>query len=154
MEPVCTALYAQLQDTFSTIEETISGLDADALNWPPGPDMNSLAVLATHVAGATRYWVGEVAGGESAGRNRAAEFETSAADGAELRSLLATTLAHTEGVLSRLSAEDLARTVMARGESHTVAAALLRALGHAAEHKGHMQMIRQLWEQRAAAASL
>lgn len=57
----------------------IADLPAEALNWRPAPGvddhaMNSLAVLAAHVAGAEHFWIAEVIGGRPATRDQSAEF--------------------------------------------------------------------------------
>nr|MBC8492461.1 DUF1572 family protein [Chloroflexota bacterium] len=44
--------WERLQALHADIERTIAGLPQAALDWAPGPEMNSLAVLAVHVAGA------------------------------------------------------------------------------------------------------
>jgi hypothetical protein len=153
MDALKTAYMARLTALHQAMDETIAGLLPEALAWSPGPEMNSIAVLAVHVAGAERYLIGELVGGEPSGRNRAAEFETRGGEAAELRARLATTLVHARSVLERLSVEELERLVYSPQHEQTfsVAYALLRALDHTAEHVGHMQMARQLWEQRRAA---
>lgn len=154
MDPFFTALYARLQEIHAGLDKALEGLDQGALDWSPGPEMNSLTVLATHVAASERYWIGDVAGGEPSGRVRAAEFETRGKDAAALRARLTEVLDHSHGVLARLTAADLGRECYAPilGDTHTVAWALLHALDHAAEHMGHCQMIRQLWDQSQRAA--
>ena len=81
-------LFSDMQERFETlyraIEAAVADLPAEALDWKPAPDMNSVTVLLTHTAGALRYWVGDVAGGRPSGRVRAAEFETRDVDAAEL----------------------------------------------------------------------
>src|SRR4051794_35795658 len=66
--------------------EVLDGLPPEALNWRPLPEApgvdahatNSLAVMAAHLAGSMRHWVGEVAGGRPAHRDRDAEFRAQA----------------------------------------------------------------------------
>ena len=48
----------------------IEGLTQAALDWSPDPDANSLCVLAVHLAGAERYWIGDVVGRDPSGRDR------------------------------------------------------------------------------------
>lgn len=149
MEPLFTALYARLQEIHAGLDKALDGLSQEALDWSPGLEMNSLAVLAAHVAASERYWIGDMAGGEPSGRVRASEFETRGKDGAALRARLAEVLDHSRGVLARLTTADLGRECHSsiQGGTHTVAWALLHALDHAAEHMGHCQMIRQMWDQ-------
>ena len=67
----------------------VADLPAEALNWRPieasdDHAMNSLAVLAAHVAGAEHFWITEIIGGRPATRDRDAEFVTVAAGAAGL----------------------------------------------------------------------
>jgi len=50
-----------LQKCHNDILEALEGLPLAALDWTPGPDTNSISVLVTHLAGAERYWIGDVA---------------------------------------------------------------------------------------------
>lgn len=135
----------------ASMNKALTGLPAAALDWTPGPDMNSLAVLVSHTAGAQRFWIGDVAGQESSNRVRASEFEATADNAGDLISLLEATLAHSHSVLERLTLDDLGeQRRLADGRSLTVAWALLHALEHTALHTGHIELTRQLWDQRLA----
>ncbi len=141
----------RLAQLHKDMETAVSGLPAAALDWVPGPDMNSFTVLVTHTCGAERYWIGDMAGQESSDRIRADEFETTGLTEGDLRQMLQNTLAHSQAVLARLSLADLDRTLVSEphgGRSYSVAWCLLHALEHTAQHVGHVQMLRQLWEQR------
>jgi hypothetical protein len=142
----------RLQALHANIERSIEGLLLPALDWAPGPDMNSLGVLAAHVAGAERYWIGDVVGRDPSGRDRAAEFHAHGLDAATLTARLAQTLAHSQAVLAGLTLPDLEATRVSPRDGHefTVAWCLAHALEHTALHLGHMQITRQLWEQRGA----
>lgn len=151
MEPFYRDYYARLAILHDGIDDALADLPSEAVDFVPGPEMNSLAVLATHVAGAQRYWVATVAGGEPTERVRDHEFAVSGRDAEALRALLRATLAHSQTVLARLQLDDLSRLRPSpqHDSSYTVANALLHALDHTAEHMGHMQMIRQIWDQRS-----
>ncbi|NJN96508.1 MAG: DinB family protein, partial [Anaerolineales bacterium] len=101
------------------------------------------------VAGSERYWVGEIAGGAPAQRDRPAEFRTEKVDGAALQARLDASLSHSRATLARLTLADLEtrRPAMDRTEV-TVAWALLHSLEHVATHLGQMQMTRRMWEQQ------
>lgn len=132
------------------IERTIEGLPPPALDWVPGPDMNSLGVLAVHVAGAERYWIGDVVGRDPSGRDRAAGFRTRGLDAATLKARLTEALAHSQAVLEGLTLPDLeaSRVSPRDGRVFMVARCLAHVLEHTALHLGHMQITRQLWEQQ------
>lgn len=150
MEPIMLELADRLADMHSSIERTIIDLPDEALVWSPGRDMNTLSVLVVHTLGSERYWIGEVAGQEPSGRVRAAEFETQGMSAAELLEKARKTLAHSRSVLNRLTASDfeVVREVGENGRRLTVAWAVLHALEHTALHVGHIQLTRQLWDQR------
>ena len=145
----------RLQALHANIERTIEGLSLPALDWVPGPDMNSLGVLAVHVAGAERYWIGDVVGRDPSGRDRAAEFRTRGLDAAALNACLAETLAYSQAVLEGLTLPDLEATRVSPrdGREFTVAWCLAHALEHTALHLGQMQMTRQLWEEQGSGVS-
>ena len=145
------AYLERLTDLHEGVSEAIQGLSAEALDWSPGAGMNSLLVLAVHLAGAERYWIGDVAGQDPSGRVRIEEFTTSGWDTIELQNHLDRTLAHSRGVLEGLTVTDLeAQRLGTRdGRIYSVALALNHALEHTGLHLGHMQIGRQLWEQRS-----
>ena len=74
-------LYAEFAERFSAIhqslENAIAGLPDEALDWSPGPGMNSMGVMMAHTLGAERFWIGDVAGSERSDRVRDAEFVAS-----------------------------------------------------------------------------
>jgi uncharacterized damage-inducible protein DinB len=132
------------------IERAIDGLPQETLDWKPGVDMNTIDVLVVHLAGAERYWIGDVAGQEPSGRDRAAEFQSGGLDASELRLRLSAVLENAQGVLDRLALEDLAATRISPrdGREFTAGWALAHALEHTALHLGHIQITRQWWEQK------
>lgn len=139
----------RLTTMHTEMEQAIAGLPPEALDWSPGPEMNSMTVLIVHTAGAERYWIGDVVGQEPSGRVRAQEFETRGTTESYLREKLKSTLAHSERILAALSLEDLAqpRYSSRHDEDFTAGWALVHALEHTAVHTGHIQLMRQLWEQ-------
>jgi len=139
-----------LQDLHKEIEAAIQGLPDSALDWLPGEGMNSIAVLVVHLTGAERYWVGDVASGETSGRDREAEFRTKGLSLGALRSRLDETTEYVRRVLSQLSPEDLEQSCVVPHLGKKVARsfALNHAMVHTAMHLGHIQLTRQLWERR------
>jgi uncharacterized damage-inducible protein DinB len=150
MLPIVKDYLSLLRALHDQLERTIKELPVAALDWSPGPDVNSLSVLIVHTAGAERYWIGDVVGRDPSGRDRDAEFRTRGLDAATLSARLGAALEYSRAVLEQLTPPDLeAQRVMPRDESQvTVAWALGHALEHAALHLGHAQIVRQLWDQR------
>ncbi|MGD9092072.1 MAG: DinB family protein [Anaerolineales bacterium] len=138
----------QLDGLFEEINNAIESLPHDALDWVPGPGMNSLAVLAAHIAGSSRYWIGDVAGEDPSGRDRPAEFRTSDLDLSSLKGGLAASLAYAYEYIPTLSLEDLSSPRISPHDNRqvTIGWALAHALEHTALHTGHMQLTRQLWD--------
>jgi len=133
------------------VRDALQGLPGEALDWTPGPEMNSLTVLVTHLTGAERYWLGDVGAGDPAERDRDAEFRTHGVDAGALIARLAATEAYAREMLRGLALEDLeGRRVSRRdGREYSLAWCLLHALEHTAVHLGHIQQVRQLWERRS-----
>ena len=154
MQPFFQDYLDRLQELHADIVGAIEGLPEAALDWVPGLGMNSLGVLAVHVAGAERYWIGDVAAGDPSGRDRGAEFRAQGLDAATLKGRLADALAYARSVLEGLSLGDLEepRISPRDGRRFTVGWSLAHALEHTAIHVGHAQITRQLWGQRRAPA--
>jgi uncharacterized damage-inducible protein DinB len=138
-----------LQERHSEILEALEGLPPAALDWIPGPDMNSINVLVFHIMGSTRYWIGDIAAQESSHRDRDAEFRVSDVEVDVLKNRLADNLEYVRNALSKFTIKDLqtTRESARNGRTFTVAWALLHALEHMTLHLGQIQLTRQLWEQ-------
>ena len=138
-----------LEDSHREILEALEGLPSAALDWTPGPEMNSISVLVFHLTGAERYWIGDVAAQDPKERDRNAEFRIRDVGIERLKERLADNLEYARNTLNNFTVQDLeAIRVSARdGRSYSVAWALLHALDHTALHLGQIQLTRQLWEQ-------
>jgi uncharacterized damage-inducible protein DinB len=139
-----------LQDCHNGILQAIEGLPAEALDWVPGEDMNSISVLVFHTTGSVRFWIGDIASQESSNRDRDAEFRVRGVGVDILEKRLADNLEYARGVLEKMSLQDLERTRVrpSDGREFTVAWAVMHALEHATSHLGQIQITRQLWEQK------
>ncbi len=146
----------RIEDLRGQVRDLITDLPAEALNWQPleedeaasshvGSGINSLAVLAAHIAGAEHFWVAEVVGGRPPTRDRDAEFAAEAADAAELVRLLEDTGAETQEVFATLTKALLDGARQARGRTIPVRWCILHVIDHTALHLGHIQLTYQLW---------
>ncbi len=151
MLPFFADYFERLTTFQGEFERALADLPQAGIDWAPGPEMNSIGVLSAHVAGSTRYWIGDVVVRQSTQRVRAEEFRTHGVPAATLREQLATTIADSRSVLESLTLEMLAETRVAptNGDTVTVAWSLLHALEHMALHAGHVQLTRQMWDQRS-----
>jgi uncharacterized damage-inducible protein DinB len=147
------ALLDQFRELHAGIYKALETLPAEALDWVPGPEMNSLSVLVVHLAGAERYWVGDVVQGVPSFRNRDAEFQARGMDAAALKGRIEKLDEYETAVFEALRLRDLdAWRVSPRdGRKVTVAMGLLHALKHTAVHVGHIEVLVQQWKQRGAA---
>jgi uncharacterized damage-inducible protein DinB len=150
MQPFAADFLSSLESQHAEIERAIDGLPQAALDWSPGPDMNTVAVLVVHLTGAERYYLGDVIAGEPSNRDRPAEFQTRGLDANTLKARLQTATDYARRVLEGLTLEDLEtkRTVPRDGSQRSVASCLLTVATHTALHAGHIQITRQLWEQQ------
>lgn len=139
----------RLEDLHQMASDAIAGLSVEALDWAPGTDTNSLAVLIVHTCHAERYWISVMGGGESFDRNRSEEFQARGLTAVQLQAQLDAILAHSRQTLANLTLADLDNKHHSpmHEQEFVVSWSLLHALEHTAEHAGQMALTRQLWEQ-------
>ena len=109
----------------------VEAMPAHALWWRPNEESNSVANLLLHLEGNVRQWILSGVGGAPDHRSRAAEFAAREGSGAEeLLARLEATLAEVDGVLAKLTADDLLsrRTIQDRDVS------VMGAIYHVVEH--------------------
>jgi len=146
----------RLSSLHNDYKKAISGLSVEALDWVPGPEMNTLCVMVVHMTAVERYLVGDMAAHISSNRVRATEFQAKGLDEATLINRLDESLAFVRDTVANFTLEDLSavREIPAGGnkpatalETLTVGWALMHALSHTGLHLGHAQITRQLWDQ-------
>jgi len=149
MHPIFDAYLDRIDALHADIAHAVAGLPQTALDWTPGPEINSIAVLIAHTAGSERFWIGEKAGGRAVLRDRDREFQVAGLEAAPLLELLEQSAALTRDVLAGLTVDDLSRPAGSwhNGRSIDAAWALWHALEHVAQHMGHIQLMRQWWEE-------
>lgn len=145
------AYLERIEDLRGQISSILRNIPQEALNWRPDENsedhaMNSIAVLATHAAGAEHFWIGEVVGGLPTTRDRAAEFETVMGNTAVLQQTLQTVRQQTRTILQKLPQEDLDGVRQAHDRVVPTRWALLHVIDHTALHLGHIQITAQLWQ--------
>ncbi|UCF61867.1 MAG: DinB family protein [Anaerolineaceae bacterium] len=145
MDPVLEPYFDILVTLHEGCRTQISGMTQEELDWRPSNDMNSLAVLVAHIAGAERYWISDVVMGEATGRDRDSEFATTGVRENELSNLLDSALEYIRKVFDNLSYDHLAEVRISPrdGRTYTVAWAIAHVLEHTALHLGQMQITRQ-----------
>lgn len=152
MLPMLTDYLERLETLHAGVEQALEGLPPAALDWVPGPDMNSLTVLAVHIAGSQRFWIGELVGRDPSGRKRPAEFRASGLGLTTLQTTLAQVLTNSRSTLVQVTLEMMEDTRVSPFDQRevTVAWCLAHALEHTALHLGQMQITRQMWQLQQA----
>ena len=129
------------------LHKDVQDLPAEAMDWLPGPQMNSVAVLLAHIAGVLREGI-DIALDEPPGRVRAQEFQTRDVLSAEMLRRLDAVIDYARDALPRLGLEDLDKERDDDDGPISCGMALLHALEHACLHLGHLQITCQMWRQR------
>jgi len=145
MHPLATAALAQFDEIHDDLRRVVGDLQAEALNWRPGEETNSIYVLVTPLLGAEHFWLAAAAGRPVA-RDREAEFRAQGRDPTGLLRLLEEADARNRDLLSHLTPETLAATFTGRDEPRSGAWCLLHAIEHSGQHRGQTTLTRQLWE--------
>lgn len=131
------------REVHANIRKVIDGLDAEALNWKPHPEANSIAVLITHTLGSEREMLAAVRG-VKVPRDRPSEF-LAEADGNSLAEMLDQADAWLDEQTAGITPEDLVAE-RPRGDfpPRPGAVWLITNYGHAREHLAQMELTRQL----------
>ena len=140
--------YLQLLETLQhRLHMDVRDLPAEAMDWLPGPQMNSVAVLLAHIAGLLHEGI-DIALGDPPGRVRAQEFQTRGVLSAEMLRRLDAVIDYARDALPRLGLDDLSKERKDEDGMVTCGWALLHALEHAYLHLGHTQLTCQMWRQK------
>jgi uncharacterized damage-inducible protein DinB len=152
MQPFFEDYLNLLQRLHDDARKSFQDLPQEALDWTPAPEMNSFVVLVTHLVGAERYWIGDVAGEEPSGRIREEEFQARGLKSGALSKLLSNSFNYAQDCLGEFNLQQLGqpRTVPRDEQKVSVGWALAHALEHTALHVGHMQILRQWWDHEQA----
>lgn len=135
---IATENFKQLK---ASAEKAISQIKDDArLNWAPGEESNSIAVIVKHVSGnmISRWTDFLTTDGEKPGRNRDEEFESTLSSREELLAVWNRGWDVFLRTLSELKGEDLLRTVYIKQKPHSVLEAIERQMSHYSSHVGQI----------------
>jgi uncharacterized damage-inducible protein DinB len=150
MQSFFSNILNNLQELHDDIRSAVKGLPPIALDWTPGPDMNSINVLTVHLTGAERFWLGDVVAREPSGRDRETEFKVQGLSETSLVARLKANEDYLQKTLAPFTLQilDEERVSPRNGRVVTVGWALGHALKHTALHVGQIQLMRQLWDQQ------
>lgn len=149
MQPFFQVYDEMISELLERIDGAFSDLSEEALDWTPDPALNSITVLIVHSTSALRYWLGEMLGGMDMQRDRGEEFKAKGYSKHQLHELIhgAEEMAHQ--VLEGLTMEALEEKhySVIHKDYFTSGFSLAHALEHTALHLGHLEVMRELWEQ-------
>jgi uncharacterized damage-inducible protein DinB len=143
-------LFDRFHEIHTDLMKAVDGLPGAALDWTPGAETNSINVLIVHLTASEKYWIGAVALGEPTDRVRDEEFQARGLTAAELNQRLTAADEYVRQALPRFTLADLetVRKSPRNEKAFSVGWCILHALEHSALHLGHIQLTRQLWEQK------
>lgn len=146
-DDAAAALLAEVVDGFRALkrdgDRALAQLDDDDWHARLDPESNSVAVLVRHLEGNLRSRFSDflTTDGEKPSRQRDDEFEDAELGPEALREAWERGWAQLFTAIESLGPDDLLREVTIRGEPHTVAKALRRALLHVAQHVGQIVLL-------------
>ncbi len=150
MDAGVKGLAEHLDTVWSSLLKDVEGADDRLLQWSPGQEFNSAAVLLRHLAGSERWWIGEAIGGIPSHRVRNAEFAHDEPRRADVLHAVEDARAVTRRVLSGVSMADLEAetaptvTVGKPPTRPTKLWALLHYLEHLGYHRGQVLLLLKL----------
>lgn len=127
-------------------DKAVAQLPDDKLHIALDANTNCIAVIMKHVAGnlISRWTDFLTTDGEKPWRNRDDEFVDTFTSRAELENYWNSGWQRLFDTLESLTADDLRRTVVVRGEAHSVPLAIERSLAHCGYHVGQIMLIARI----------
>jgi hypothetical protein len=121
-------------------ERAMEQLDLKELQYSPNEESNSIAIIAKHMSGNlnSRFREFLTTDGEKADRNRDGEFEGTFSSKEELLAFWNSGWEVLFATLSKLTEDDLNKTVYIRSEPHMVMEAIQRQIVHQSSHSGQI----------------
>jgi hypothetical protein len=138
-----SAIFNAFEANKRLADRAVEQVPDDKLHVALDTNTNSIVIIMKHVAGnlISRWTDFLTTDGEKPGSNRDDEFVDTFGSRAELLELWERGWACLLNTLRSLKPEDLEKTVMIRGEPHTVPLALERSLGHTCYHIGQIVQV-------------
>jgi len=137
----------RLESMQKRLHMEVRDLPVEAMDWLPGPAMNSAAVLLAHITGVLKEGI-DIALNLTPSRNRKQEFQMRGVSGVEMLNNLDVVMEYAKKMLPLLDLEDLDKLREDEDGTFTCGWILLHALEHTYLHLGHLQLTCQMWRQR------
>ena len=153
MEPEVQNYIEMLDDLRNRFKEAVQDMDATELNWaPPAKDVNSPYILAYHIAGSEAMWIHQIVGQRDVPRDRDAEFRATGDSPTALIERLGSIAVTSREIIGGLTPDDLkqlrTQPVRRGGDQAPVRWCIAHLIEHYAEHLGHLDLTKQLYEGR------
>ena len=149
MEPFAADALDIIKTCHDGLRSAVKNADPQALNWLPGPEMNSISILVIHVLGSERFWLGQAVG-TNLERDRDAEFQSNTDDPTPVLRRIDEADAEAASILTGFSAEDANRQLPFQDRKVSGMWAVMHVIEHLREHLGHTELTLQLWAQQKA----
>jgi len=107
MDAAVQGIAEHLDEIWTSLLTSLDGVDDALLQWSPGADFNSVAIILRHLAGSERWWIGEAIGGVPSGRVRDQEFLHNRPGRKDILRAVEESRALTRRVLAGLTVQDL-----------------------------------------------
>lgn len=155
MKPVTN--YAQTMLTMQAERYTrvVEGLPEEVLNWRPGDETtNSVAQLVRHVYEGLPWLLGMATGEatmmdqDARLRRHLRSLRNDPATKEELLGIIQTAMGEKERLLAVIDGLDLGEEISPSGRPRQRFFFVGLAIDHSAEHLGHAELTKQMWEQR------
>jgi uncharacterized damage-inducible protein DinB len=144
------AMYSgYFHETHNAMRDVVRGLSPALLDWKPGDQTNSIAVLIAHALDSELHGTAVVAG-ITMPRDRDAAFAVRGLTADELVAMIDSVERDVDGFLGRLTKDRLDSAIERFGRTASGARWLLHAAIHDQEHIGQAMLTRQLAERAAA----
>jgi hypothetical protein len=140
-----------LKALHSDMQFLIKGVPAAGLNWQPGTNTNSLWAITLHTLGTTLHLLSTAADIEPRWQawQRATELAATGEDPGLLLQAIRNMDDFLDKVFSVLEEESPGTERDWLGKPKPISYLVSHAVEHAGRHVGHMELTRQLWDQRA-----
>lgn len=136
-----------LKDLHAEILALLEAVGSEGMNWTSEiNDVNSMYAIANHTILSQYWWIQENLNREKIERNRPAEFTARADNVNNLRNLYKEIETLTRSVLENVPQQETQALREVKQRQVTVEWIVLHVIEHTALHLGHMQLMKQIWE--------